>query len=56
MSKLKSPQFAVISILYTKTHKFNKIPYAYLVNALLNSKITFALHFLEVLHKKSLKF
>ena len=32
-------------------HNFNKIPYNYLVNALLKLKITVALHFLELLHK-----
>ena len=36
-------------------HNINKIPNKYLVNILINSKITFALHFLELLHKKSVK-
>ena len=36
-------------------HNFNKLPYKYLVNTLINSKITFALHFLEMLHIKNVK-
>ena len=36
-------------------HKFNKIPYKYLVNTIIKLKITFAPHFLEILHKKRVK-
>ena len=36
-------------------HNFNKLPYKYLINTLLNSTITFALHLHEILHKMNMK-
>ena len=42
LSKFNLKKMAVISKLHTKLHSFNKIPYYFLVNLLLNSKITSA--------------
>ena len=50
---MKLQQIDKISKLYTKIHNLNEIPYKYLLNTLLKLKNHFALHFLELLNKKS---
>ena len=53
--KNKLQHITISSMLYTKIHNFNQISSKYLVNVLLNSIITFALYFHELLLKKSVK-